>query len=226
MSITYTIPGVPLLNQLAEASNPRMDCVFTSNAALATAYLHKPYTGTQLKALDTDDYGPTYTGGASEAKLLDTMTRLGIRVARVSHPTQQGLIDEIHWHVKQGHGVIVTMPSQWNTAPTNNAYAPWNPRTYSGPSHVGLACGIGAGYIRVMNPWGGFWQDQSDAWWSQRLLYGEVWVATLMAPTVATTPAAQPTPTVNQEYQQILALRAEIGRLKAAIANAQKALTA
>ena len=93
MTITYTIPGVPLLNQLKEESNPTYDCVFESNAALATAYLHRPFTGTQIKAMDTDDYGPHYIGGASEAKLVDTMARLGIKVARVAHDTQQGLID-------------------------------------------------------------------------------------------------------------------------------------
>lgn len=99
--------------------------------------------------------------------------------------TQQGLVDIIHREVPLGHGVIVTMPSQWNSAVTN-AGSSWNPRTYSGPSHVGLACGVGQdgaqGYIRVMNPWGGFWQDESDSWWAAQLLAGEVWVATMTIP--------------------------------------------
>ena len=183
MTITYTIPGVPLLNQLKEESNPTYDCVFESNAALATAYLRRPFTGTQIKAMDSDDYGPNYTGGASEAKLVDTMSRLGIKVARVAHDTQQQLIDELHWHIPKGHGCIITMPSQWNSAVTQ-AGARWNPRTYRGPTHVGLACGVGRegtqGAIRVMNPWGGFWHDGSDAYWSARLLEGEIWVGTLM----------------------------------------------
>ena len=174
--ITYTIPGVPLLNQLKEESNPTYDCVFESNAALATAYLRKPFTGTQIKAMDSD-YGPSYTGGASEAKLVDTMAKLGIKVARVAHPTQQQLIDELHHHIPQGHGCIVTMPSQWNSAVSAPGY---NPRTYKGPTHVGLACGVGhdgaQGMIRVMNPWGGFWHDGSDSYWSARLLEGEIWV--------------------------------------------------
>lgn len=169
-AITYTMPGVPLLNQLNERENARMDCVFTSNAALATAYLGKPYTGTQIKDMD-NNYGTGYVGGASEKNLVDTMARLGIQMVRVAHPTQAELIDEIHWHVPQGHGVIVTMPSNWGTAPAN-------PRSYDGPSHVGLACGVGPGMIRVMNPWGGFWQDESDSWWAARLLDGEVWVGT------------------------------------------------
>ena len=179
MTITYTIPGVPLLNQLKEPTldgkpdeNARKNCVFASNAALATAYLGKPYYGDEIKNMDST-YGQGYLGGASEKNLVDTMARLGIQMARVAHPTQAELIDEIHWHVPQGHGVIVTMPSKWGTAPSN-------PRTYSGPSHVGLACGVGPGMIRVMNPWGGFWQDESDSWWAARLLDGEVWVGTKM----------------------------------------------
>lgn len=191
MTITYTIPGVPRLNQLLEASNPRMDCVFTSNAALATAYLHKPFTGTQIKALDTDDYGPNYTGGASERLLLDTMARLGITVTRQTSGTQGGLVSLIRQAVIHGRGVFVTMPSQWNSAVSVVGY---DPRTYSGPTHVGLACGLGGnyggstGFIRVMNPWGGFWQDQTNSWWGKRLLKGEVWVATLTPQQVA--PAA------------------------------------
>ena len=182
MTITYTIPGVPLIDQRHESTsdgqpdeNARMTCVFASNAALATAYLHRSFNGDQLKDMD-NNYGQGYIGGASEKNLVDTMAKLGIKVARVAHDTQQGLIDEIHHHVPQGHGVIVTMPSQWGTAPAN-------PRVYSGPSHVGLACGVGPGYIRVMNPWGGFWHDGADSYWAARILEGEIWVGTLL-PTI------------------------------------------
>ena len=70
------------------------------------------------------------------------------------------------------------MPSQWNSAPLASG---WNPRTYSGYSHVGVMCGSGPSMLRCMNPWGGFWQDQSNAWWSARLLEGQIWVATRIA---------------------------------------------
>ena len=193
MTITYTIPGVPLLNQLKEESNPTYDCVFESNAALATAYLRKPFTGTQIKAMDSD-YGPSYTGGASEAKLVDTMAKLGIKVARVAHPTQQQLVDELHWQIEHyHHACIITMPSQWNSAVSAPGY---NPRTYKGPTHVGLACGVGhdgaQGMIRVMNPWGGFWHDGTTAYWADRLLDGEIWVGQLA--TEGTTTMAQNIP--------------------------------
>lgn len=182
LDITYTIPGVPLLNQLKEESNPTYDCVFESNAALATAYLKKPFTGTQIKAMDPV-YGPNYTGGADERDLVATMAKLGITVVPVAKPTQQELIDELHWQIEHyQHACIITMPSQWNSAVTN-AGASWNPRAYHGPSHVGLACGVGKdgaeGALRIMNPWGGFWHDGSDSYWAARLIEGEIWVGSL-----------------------------------------------
>ncbi len=188
--ITYTIPGLPLLNQLAEASNPNDDCVFTSNAAIATAYTGTRYTGTQLKAMDSD-YGPTYVGFASEAKLVDTMARLGVKMVQVSHPTQQLLLDELHWQIGHYHqACIVTMPSQWNSAPLAKG---WNPRAYNGYSHVGVMCGVGNGWLRCMNPWGAFFQDQPDSWWAQRLLTGSIWVASKM-PTPVIAPVRPVTP--------------------------------
>src|SRR5690242_20227980 len=93
MTITYTIPGVPRLNQLNEKENARMDCVFDANAALATAYLGRPFTGTQIKDMD-NNYGTGYVGGASEKNLVDTMARLGIQTTAVAHPTQSELVSE------------------------------------------------------------------------------------------------------------------------------------
>ena len=240
MSITYTIPGLPLLNQLVEASNPRDDCVFTSSAAIATwrSGGSPRYSGTQLKAMD-NNYGPSYVGFASAANLVDTLAKLGVKLAAINEPTQQRLIDLLHWQIEHYHQpCLITMPSQWNSAPLASG---WNPRTYRGYSHVGVMCGSGAGMLRCMNPWGGFWQDQSDSWWAERLLEGQIWVATRIGlPAPATPPpassqgatgastatsSATAQPTVLSEYQEILALREEIARLKAARAAALKALS-
>ena len=198
MTITYMIPGVPLLDQRNEATsdgqpdeNARDNCVFTSNAALATALLGKPFNGDQIKDMD-NNYGQGYVGFASEANLVDTMAKLGITMTRVKHETQQELVDDLHWQIEHyHHACIITMPSQWNSAVTN-AGAAWNPRTYRGPSHVGLACGTGPGMIRVMNPWGGFWHDGTTAYWADRLLDGEIWVGQLA--TEGTTTMAQNIP--------------------------------
>jgi hypothetical protein len=192
VTITYTIPGVPLLDQLHSLTsdggpdeNARYNCVFTCNAALATAYLHRPFNGDQIKDMD-NNYGQGYIGGASEFYLVDTMRSLGITMTALTSATQQGLVDILHREIAAGHPCIVTMPSQWNSA-VENAGSAWNPRTYGGPRHAGLACGYGQDgsgqrAIRVMNPWGGFWHDGDDGYWAARLLEGEVWVATMTIP--------------------------------------------
>ena len=191
MAITYTIPRIVPMNQLIEASNANDDCVFTSNACLINAYTGSHFTGSDLKAKDSD-YGAKYIGFASQSKLLDTLATLGVLFTRVTHPTQAGLIDELHWQIEHyRRAAIITMPSQWNSAPST--VPGYNPRTYRGSSHVGLMSGSGPGMLRCMNPWGGFWQDQSDAWWSARLLYGEIWIGVYhpVASPVQATPAPE-----------------------------------
>src|SRR5690348_15938343 len=210
MAITYTIPGALRMNQLTEASNAQDDCVFVSCAALANwrSGDHPHLTGSQIKALDSDDYGPTYTGFASAARLVDTLARLGVKLAAVNAATQQRLVDQLHWQIEHYHQpCLITMPSQWNSAPLA---AGWNPRAYRGYSHVGVMCGSGPGMLRCMNPWGGFWQDQSDAWWAQRLLYGEIWVGVYrpMVSAPQATPAVStvsPAPTVASLQEKISA---------------------
>lgn len=198
--ITYTIPGFPLLNQRIEVSNANDDCVFTSCAAIVRALTgNKTITGSQIKVMD-NNYGPSYVGFASAANLVDTLDRLGVTLVRKSSGTQAGLVTLLHSELAAGHPALVTMPSQWNSAPlipkTGKLNPAWNPRTYRGYSHVGAACGLGKnssgqGMIRVMNPWGGFWQDATDGWWRLRLLMGDIWVASKKpVVVVASAPAA------------------------------------
>ena len=221
-SITFTIPGVQLLNQLVESSNPRDDCVFTSCAALVNALTGSHYTGSQIKAMD-NNYGPSYVGFASAANLVDTLAKLGVKLARVPQPTQRLLLDELHWQISHYHQpCLVTMPSQWNSAPLASG---WNPRAYRGYSHVGLACGVGSGMLRVMNPWGGFWQDQSDAWWSQRLLEGEIWVGSrLPTPAPAKAPPAPSQGLTGASSSNPVPVPVTVAQLQAKIAAALKAL--
>ena len=225
-SITYTLPRFPLLNQRTEASNPNDDCVFTSNAAIVRYFYGGNITGSDIKAKDAD-YGPKYVGFASQSRILDTMASLGVRFARVAHPTQADLITELHRQISYYHQpCIITMPSQWNSAPTT--VKGYNPRTYNGYSHVSVMCGSGPSMLRAMNPWGGFWQDQPDSWWAQRLLYGEIWVGVYrpIVPVVApvqATPAPSPAPTgVSTATTSTVVTVAD---LQAKIATAIKALS-
>jgi len=220
-SITYTTPNIRLLDQRQEQSNPNDDCVFESDAMAVNALVvGANMNATKIKAMD-NDYGPQYVGFASQAALVDTLAKLGVTMVRVAHPTQQQLIDELHWQIEHyHHPCIVTMPSQWNSAPTVKGYSP---RAYRGYSHVGLMCGSGPGMLRCANPWGGFFQDQTDAWWAQRLLMGEIWVAS-KTPVAPGPVAASPKPSPIVAANPVTAPVATVEELQAKISAAVKAL--
>ena len=171
MSITYTLPNFRLISQLSEPTqdtypdeNARNNCVVAS-LSMALDYLTGGnYDGDELKDAV---YGQGYIGPMSAAKYEAYCAARGVTLAP-HDGSQSDLIATIHAEVDAGHPVVLTMPSQWGTAPAD----PVHP---SGSTHVGVAYGTGPGMIRVANPWGGFNQDESDAWWQARLCYGQVW---------------------------------------------------
>ena len=170
MGITQTLPGFPLINQLAEGTSDgrpdedaRENCVPASIAAALTYYGH----ATNGDALHDAAYGQGYVGAQSAAAYVTLLSGWGFDLAPVGG-SQAALVATLHREVGLGHPTLVTMPSQWGVAPVD----PLHP---TGWTHVGVACGVGPGMVRVMNPWGGFWQDEADAWWQARLCYGQVW---------------------------------------------------
>lgn len=171
MTITYTIPGATLLDQLNEGTmdgqideNANDNCVAASLAEALHILTGRTFDGDELKDAV---YGQGYVGTQSAARYVSYCANQGVSLTAYS-ALQAGLVVAIHEQVSAGHPVLVTMPSQWGTAPAD----PVHP---SGSTHVGVAVGVGPGAIRVMNPWHGFWQDQSDDWWAARLCYGQVW---------------------------------------------------
>ena len=176
-TITFTLPGASLMSQLANATldglpnNDASDnCVGTSVAEGLHALTGRTYDGDEVKDAV---YGAAYVGFESATAYVAYCASQGVTLSPFNGASQQALVDEIHAQVLAGHPVIVTMPSQWGTAPAD----PTNP---SGFTHCGVAVGVGPGAIRVMNPWGGFWQDQPDSWWAARLCYGQVWPMALI----------------------------------------------
>ena len=198
--ITYTIPGARTLDQLSEPTldhqpdeDARENCVAASTAEglnILVAGGAQKYVGDELHDVV---YGQGYIGPQAAWRYVKYCSDAGVWLHAVGG-SQAGLVATIHRQVSAGHPVLVTMPSDWNTAPSN----PIHP---SGSTHVGLAVGIGPDAIRVMNPWHGFMQDASDTWWQARLCEGEVWVMerTNAAMTVATAPG-QPTPFYGLVY--------------------------
>jgi hypothetical protein len=138
-------------------------------------------------------YGQGYLGPQAAWKYVGYCNARGVWLHAVGG-SQAALVATIHREVSAGHPVLVTMPSQWGTAPSD----PVHP---VGSTHVGLAVGIGSDAIRVMNPWHGFMQDASDGWWQARLCEGEVWVMERTNAAMTVTQAAgQPTPFYGLEY--------------------------
>ncbi len=186
-TITYTIPGARTLDQLNEPTvdghpdeDARENCVAASLAeALRMLTGNQTFDGDMLKDAV---YGQGYVGVQSAHAYIAYCAARGVTLAAVSAATQAGLVAAIHHAVSAGEPTLVTMPSDWNTAPAD-------PRHPSGSTHVGLAVGVGPAAIRVMNPWHGFMQDASDAWWAARLCEGEVW--TLRKAAATTTSAAK-----------------------------------
>lgn len=190
-NITYVIPGARTLDQLHEPTldghpdeDAKNNCVAASIADGLTMLTGKRFVGDEVKDAV---YGQGYVGAQAAWRYQQYCAERGVTLSRFAG-SQSGLVAIIHRQVSAGHPVVVTMPSQWSQAPRD----PVHP---SGYTHVGLAVGVGPDAIRVMNPWHGFMQDASNAWWQARLCEGMVWVMQgQKAPTHNTTPASHPTP--------------------------------
>lgn len=175
MTITYTIPGAHTLDQLSEPTldghadeNARDNCVAASVAEGLVTLTRKTFVGDEIK---DSVYGQGYIGFESAARYVSYCGAQGVTLSP-HNGSQADLVATIHREVLAGHPVVVTMPSNWSTPYPD----PVHP---SGSTHVGLAVGVGPSEIRVMNPWHGFMQDQSDAWWQVRLCEGQVWIMQL-----------------------------------------------
>ena len=171
MTITYTIPGATLLDQLNPATldglpnnDANDNCVGTSVAEGLHIETSKTYDGDEVKDAV---YGANYVGTESAARYVSYCAAQGVSLTP-HNDTQVGLVAFIRAEVAAGHPVILTMPSDWNTPEPD----PVHPST---STHVGIAVGVGPGMIRVMNPWHGFYQDATDEWWQPRLCEGRVW---------------------------------------------------
>jgi len=172
MSITTTLPGLPLINQLHEPTadkqvdeDARWNCVPASIAAALT-YLLKPrqYYGDQLKDAV---YGQGYTGAQAPSHYVAYLASLGVALAPYSG-SPAALVAHIHAELQAGHPCLITIPSLWGT--------PVSGQRPGFTTHVCCAAGWGPGWIRCMNPWTSpAWHDGTDAYWAARLCYGTVW---------------------------------------------------
>lgn len=170
-NLTLQLTGLPLVNQLQSPTtdgqpdeNARENCVPSSLAAAFSFLLQRQIEPDTIHDLV---YGQGYVGVQSAATYVAYAAKLGIRLTPVNG-APAALLPIIHQQLALRHPVIATIPSQWA-----------NPWTGNGYTHVVCFAGAGVGVLRAMNPWGGFWQDENDAWWQARLAYNQIWIVSL-----------------------------------------------
>jgi hypothetical protein len=161
------LPGFPSVNQLALRDvNRENDCVPASVTAGASWLLHRLLDASAVKAAV---YGSGYLGGQSADRYAGYMSHLGVKIGK-QFGSQATLVHDIESGIATGHPVLGTIPSNWNA-------------NSGGGTHVVAFAGYdkNRGLITAMNPWRGFWQTESPAWWAPRLRYGSVYPMGRMA---------------------------------------------
>ena len=155
------LPGFPLMNQLAQRDvNDLNDCVPTSMASAASFLLKRLVSPVGLK---DDVYGAGYIGGQSPDRYRKEMAKMGLAI-QDAYGSAQSLVADIIAHLRAGQPVLGSIPSDWNVI------------SQGGPTHEVAFAGYdaGKGLLTAMNPWKGFFQTASPAWWAPRLQYGTV----------------------------------------------------
>jgi hypothetical protein len=185
------LANFPMQDQLTEptedgraSENKRFNCVAVSTASGARWLTGVWHSGDRLK---DGVYGEAYANaGTAERSYIDFVAKLyeprHVLIQRRGAANPEALIQAIRAEVKAGHPTVITMPSAWNTPPSD----PMHP----GSSHVGCVYQIDdddSGYMTVMNPWGGFAHRRlivsrrnsagaiSELGWREVLCYNECW---------------------------------------------------
>lgn len=213
-----TLANFPMKNQRDEKTldgkppeNGNYDCVPTSLAAAIQYLTGKPCSGDELKDAE---YGDAYKGGTALRNYVDNATDkaravYGVNAEAFNSTSTVALIHQARAWLRQGFPVIATIPSQWG-----NAYNEAQLASPNFSSHVVVFYTEDGTHMGAMNPWGGFLQAQPDAWWAERLCYGQVWKIYK-----ETTPVA----TQQQPYDKVFndAVNAEKARDALQVENAQ-----
>ncbi|HEX6798678.1 MAG TPA: hypothetical protein VF116_13300 [Ktedonobacterales bacterium] len=174
--------AVPLKDQRVEQTTDgrppedgNMDCVPTSLAAMCQAL-----TGRLTSGDDLHDrvYGQGYVGMQDPARFAGLLDSLGVSMARVGGDAAS-LVARAASEIAAAHPVLLSIPSDWGDEPPHSQYA-----------HMVAGCDVpDANSLTAMNPWGGFYQTQSRAWWAERLAhcsYSGIWVLAKKETPVAT----------------------------------------
>lgn len=163
---------VPLKDQRTEKTfdghppeDGNMDCVPTSLAAMCQGLLGGSYSGDDLH---DRVYGQGYTGMQDPARFASLLGGFGIAMARVNG-SPAALVARACAEIAAAHPVLIAIPSDWGDEPPHSPFA-----------HMVAGCDLpDADHLTAMNPWGGFCQTQSRAWWQERIAhcsYQAIWI--------------------------------------------------
>lgn len=146
----------------------QQNCVPASLAWILEDLTGGTFDGDQLRDMA---YPESSTGGTAIPLYLSVARRFGVTLTPV-YGTGDHMVAVLHQALAAGDDALITIPSAWNAAP------PADPVQFSGYTHVcAVAYVLDADHLRLMNPWGGVWQDVSNEWLAPRLCYGVVWLA-------------------------------------------------
>jgi hypothetical protein len=165
------LKNFPFKNQLNEPNidgmpdqNAGMNCLPTCLACGTQFLIGKQYTGSEIEHVV---YGRNYYGGTAAVEYVSYEAAQGVRLYALSSHDTKYLVEQAHVHLALGHPVVCTIPSSY--APPAD---PFNP----GSSHCVVFYKDQPNMLAAMNPWQAFSQANSDAWWSARMCYGQVWI--------------------------------------------------
>lgn len=173
------LSNFPNKSQLTEATkdgkppeNKNFDCVPVVFADAIQYYDGGYVSGDELKDAE---YGDKYIGGTALRDYIDQasdLARAKYHVTAVPYNNANTIYlrGKIHTWLQAGYPVIATIPSAWSIGHPMDALAHPNFST-----HAICFYGEIAGGLVAANPWGGFAHKGTDAYWQERLCYGQVW---------------------------------------------------
>jgi len=171
MTITYTFPGFPQINQLTDRYggildvNASWDCVPASLSDGLTYLTGNSYHELELKSAV---YGAGYQGGQAAVAYVDYCAKQGVSLVPFNGDPA-ALVARAHQELAAGHPVIATIPSLWGI-PVSQQSGNWT-------THVVCFAGYGPGALRADNPWiAPTWQDQPDSYWEAELCDSQIWI--------------------------------------------------
>lgn len=168
--IGLSAPLAAPVSQLAEPTsdgypdeNAQKNC---AGACLAWA-IHQlcGVAGVNGDELKDRAYGQGYVGLTAIPQYAAAVAPFGLRIASFDNLASGDILLGVKNALANNRQpCIVAIPSDWGDEPPTSPFCHF----------VCIVQGTG-GNLTAMNPWGGFWQTQPEAWWQERFRLGGYW---------------------------------------------------